>query len=97
MNSFLRRLFTVTVTLAVEEHEPPPFVTVYVVVEVGFAVGFEAVDDDNPVDGDQEYELPSFVSPIAFPLGKLVHDFVKFDPALTADPPFTMVIGIEVE
>jgi hypothetical protein len=33
-------------------------VKVYVVVVEGFAVGFETVDDDKPVVGDQEYVTP---------------------------------------
>ena len=46
------RLFTVTVTL-LELTQPLAFVsvTVYVVVEVGLAVGLDTVVLDNPVDG----------------------------------------------
>ena len=45
--------FTVTVTLLDEEQpdEPTVSVTVYVVVDVGFAVGFDTVVELNPVDG----------------------------------------------
>ena len=46
------RLFTVTVTL-LELTQPLAFasVTVYVVVDVGLAVGLDTVVLDNPVDG----------------------------------------------
>jgi len=47
---------TVTVTLFDLEHPVAVIVsvTVYVVVEVGFAVGFDTVELLNPVDGVQE-------------------------------------------
>ena len=48
--------FTVTVTL-LDLLQPVAVivsVTVYVVVEVGFAVGFDTVELLNPVDGVQE-------------------------------------------
>ena len=49
-------VFTVAVTDAVAVHpfDVLVFVTVYVVVEVGFAVGLLTVDELNPVAGDQE-------------------------------------------
>jgi hypothetical protein len=46
---------TVTVTVAVFEHEPDLPVTVYVVVPGGVAIGFALVVLVNPVAGDQEY------------------------------------------
>ena len=46
-------VFTVTVTEAVAEHDPFPTVTVYVVVEVGLAVGFAMLVALNPVAGNQ--------------------------------------------
>ncbi len=49
-------LFTVTVTEDVAVHPfEPVTVTVYVVVDVGFAVGFDTVDELKPVVGLQLY------------------------------------------
>ena len=45
--------FTVTVTIAVDEHPAFVTVTVYVVVTVGFATGFAITLLLNPVPGDQ--------------------------------------------
>src|SRR6185312_2548489 len=53
------KLFTVTVTL-LEFTQPLELVsvTVYVVVDVGLAVGLDTVVPDNPVDGVHAYVLP---------------------------------------
>ena len=48
---------TETTTVSVEEH-PLVTVTTYVVVETGFAVGFEMVELLKPVAGLQEYVPP---------------------------------------
>jgi hypothetical protein len=52
--------FTVTTTASVAVQPLDVFVAVnvYVVVTLGFAIGFEIVADDKPVEGDQEYVTP---------------------------------------
>jgi hypothetical protein len=58
-------------------------VTVYVLVAVGLAVGFETVVDDKPVVGDQLYISPAIeATPMPMPVGFWVQVFVKSAPAL---------------
>jgi hypothetical protein len=63
------RGLTVTVTCPVAVHPFDVPVTVYVVVEVGFAVTGEPVDALSPVDGVHEYVVaPVAVSEVDCPL-----------------------------
>ena len=53
------------------------------VVAVGLAIGFAAVAEVKPVDGDQEYVFPATaVVPIAAPFGLSMHVLVVSEPAL---------------
>ena len=77
-------VFTVTVTPSMPEQPVAVlvFVTVYVVVDNGFAVGLAAVASLNPVVGDHEYVNPlTAASPICAPVELLLQVFVKSAPA----------------
>jgi hypothetical protein len=57
--------------------------SVYVVVVVGFAVGFDTVVDDKLTFGVHAYVTPAtLAAPICNPFGFWVHVFVKSAPAL---------------
>jgi hypothetical protein len=74
---------TTTSSVAVQPLEDFVVVTVYVVVELGFAVGFAAVAVLNPVEGDQEYVTPlTALAPIVEPFALEVQVLVKLLPAL---------------
>ena len=85
---------TVTVTTAVLM-QPAPLVpvTVYVVVPAGLAVTLAPVAADNPVDGDQAYEveLPVAVNVVDEPA-----HIATLDPLLIAGNGFTVTVTAAV-
>jgi hypothetical protein len=88
-------VFTVIVTELVAVHPfAPVTVTVYVVVAVGVATGFDIVVELNPVAGDHEYVFPATeVAPIVAEV--VVQVNVAAEPAFT-DGAFLFTVTVTV-
>ena len=87
-------VFTFTVTVDVAVHPLLPVtITVYVVVDVGLAVGCASVVELNPVAGNHAYVLPTIA---AVPIAPLVVVQFKFnvEPASAVGFAFTVTITV---
>ena len=84
----VRDEFTVTTTVSFAFPQEEATVTTYVVVETGFAIGFEIFGLFNPVVGDHAYPVPPEAVSVVFPPLQMVTS----GPAETAGEEVTVTI-----